>query len=141
MSVMEVIVLKQIKSRYLLVSLFVLGGIFCMSIEGKGKVNNVRVKESVNNIIQEKKHYIPNGTNGVWYEYYQTKDGRWSVNGKKYNFRLVLDGRMPNAAIDTEFVVLTNDRNLSFHDVNQSIVSSDSNDNLYPEIACVVEMR
>ena len=56
-----------------------------MSIEGKGKVNNVRVKESVNNIIQEKKHYIPNGTNGVCHEYYQIKDGRWSVNGFWFN--------------------------------------------------------
>jgi len=138
---MEVIVLKQIKSRYFLVGLLVLVGIFCMFIEGKGGFNNVRAKESAGNIGQEKKHYIPNGTNSVCHEYYQTKDGRWSVNGKKYNFRLVLDGRMPNAAIDTEFVVLTNNRNLSFQDVNQSIVSSNSSDDLYPEIACVVEMR
>lgn len=133
--------MEQNKTKRILFGILVLLGIFSIFMTGKSGFRNVSAKKSDNVITQEKEHYIPNGTNGVCYEYYKAKDGRWSVNGRKYNYRLVLNGRMPNAAVDTEFVILTNDKNISFQDVNQSIFSNDSNDDFSPEIACIVEMR
>ena len=32
----------------------------------------------------------------VCHEYYKTEDGRWSVNGRNYNFIVILEGRSPN---------------------------------------------
>ncbi len=91
--------------------------------------------------MQEKKYYPPSDTNGVCYEYFKTEDGRWSVNGRNYNYRLVLDGRPPNAAKDIEYVVLTNNKDITFEEVNWSIISSNSNDDLEPEAVCIVEIR
>lgn len=137
----KMIVLNKIKIKRILLGIFVLFAVFSIFISDKVRFRNASAKKSINAIAQEKEHYIPNGTNGVCYEYYKAKDGRWSVNGRKYNYRLILNGRMPNAAVDTEFVILTNDKNISFQDVNQSIFSNDSNDDFSPEIACIVEMR
>ena len=135
------IVLNKIKIKRILLGIFVLFAVFSIFISDKVRFRNASAKKSINAIAQEKEHYIPNGTNGVCYEYYKAKDGRWSVNGRKYNYRLILNGRMTNAAVDKEFVILTIDKNISFQDVNQSIFSNDSNDDFSPEIACIVEMR
>ena len=91
--------------------------------------------------MQEKKYYLPSDTNGVCYEYFKTEDGRWSVNGRNYNYRLALDGRPPNAAKDIKYVVLTNNKDITFEEVNWSIISSNSNDDLEPEAVCIVEIR
>lgn len=130
--------MKRIKTKYILACLLIVLGIFCVCITGR---NWFPAAAHTENTVQEKIHYVPNGTNGVCYEYYKTEDGKWNVNGKKYNYRVVLNGKSPNAAVGTQFVVLTNNKNISFQEVDWSIVSSNSNDDLDPEITCLVEIR
>lgn len=47
---------------------------------------------------------------------------------KEYRYRLTLTGRMPNAAQDSTFVVLTDRKDLTFEEVSKSLYSSNSND-------------
>ena len=137
--------MKQKNNGRILIGLVVFFGVLFACIAGKGWFSTQAAGHVGNtnnvNAIQERKHYLPNGTNGVCHEYFKTEDGRWSVNGKNYNFRVILEGRSPNAAKDTEYVVLTNDKDISFEEVNWSILSSNSNDTLEPETACIVEIR
>ena len=59
---------------------------------------------------------------------YIVKDGKYIANGKEYLYKKVLNGRETNAEKDTTFTVLTNNDNITFHDVSWSMLSSDSND-------------
>lgn len=131
--------------KYFLIGGAVLFVAFCACITGSDWIHAKAMEHANNanntNTVQERKHYLPNDTDGVCYEYFKTEDGRWSVNGKKYNFRVVLAGRSPNAVKDTEYVVLTNNKDISFEEVNWSILSSNSNDDLEHETVCIVEIR
>lgn len=77
---------------------------------------------------------------GVLYDYYQSYDGKWYAENKKYNYRMVLTGKLPNAECESKYVVLSNDKTISFEKVAWSIVSSNSSDWLDQEIALLVEM-
>jgi len=86
-------------------------------------------------------HYTPEEGNGVCYEYYQNEDGKWCLNGQEYAERKVLRGDMPEASGEFTYVVLTNDPEITFQEVSNSIASSNSNSQLDVARACIVEMR
>lgn len=88
-----------------------------------------------------KKYYMPEEDNGVCYEYYQNEYDKWCVNGHEYDERVVLIGTMPLASCETQYVVLTNDEKITFDEVMKSVVSSNSNDELDVERACIVEVK
>lgn len=46
--------------------------------------------------------------------YYEMSDGTWQFEDHTYKYRLVINGRMPNAATDTTFVYLSNLENITF---------------------------
>lgn len=46
--------------------------------------------------------------------YYEMSDGTWQAEGHSYKYRLVISGRMPNAAADSTFVYLSNVESLPF---------------------------
>ena len=46
--------------------------------------------------------------------YYEMSDGTWQKDGNTYKYRLVISGRMPNAAIDSTFVYLSNQKTITF---------------------------
>ncbi len=46
--------------------------------------------------------------------YYELSDGTWQAEGEVYQYRLEITGRMPNAAVDSTFVYLSNIENISF---------------------------
>lgn len=46
--------------------------------------------------------------------YFRNTDNTWQVGGLNYKYRLVLTGRMPNAARDTTFVYLSNLEHITF---------------------------
>lgn len=74
--------------------------------------------------------------------YYETDDGRWTCDGIVYEYRLVIKGRMPNAAVDTTFVYLSNVEEISFEQAYKAAgVSSDSGEYFSPEEAVLVEME
>lgn len=77
---------------------------------------------------------------GILYDYYQSYDGKWHAENKEYGYRIVLTGKTPNAAKESKFVVLSNDKNISFERVAWSMLSSNSSDWLDQKIALIVEM-
>ncbi|TGY43642.1 hypothetical protein E5347_02180 [Clostridium sartagoforme] len=50
--------------------------------------------------------------------------------GNIYKYKLTVTGTMPNAKAETTFVILSNEANLTFDDVANSFLSSNSNDHL-----------
>lgn len=81
--------------------------------------------------------------------YYKRSDGKWAkevlgneIGIKKtmvYQYRLVLHGRMPNAAMDSTFVILSNRKNITFEQAwKASGLSSNMNDYFSPEDAVIV---
>lgn len=98
-----------------------------------------------------KKHEIVDVAKETYFEqgYYRRSDGKWATevladeSGTKktmvYQYRLVLHGRMPNAAMDSTFVILSNRKNITFEQAwKASGLSSNSNDYFNPEDAVLV---
>lgn len=56
--------------------------------------------------------------------YSQTEDGLWESRGKTYKYCLVLTGHLPNAAMDSEYIVLSNEEDITFEEVAESLFSS-----------------
>lgn len=79
-------------------------------------------------------------TDGIVENYDEMRDGTWKADGITYKYRLKLKGTMPNAAGESCFVVLTNNKDISFDEVAKSIFSSDSNDWLDRSQTIIVEM-
>ena len=78
---------------------------------------------------------------GVIRTYYELKDGSWKCDDSTYQYRLELNGRMPNAAVESKYVVLTDNKNLSFEDVSKSLFSSLLEDHEIMEGSVIVEMN
>jgi len=71
---------------------------------------------------------VENRKSQLWYDLGGSKglDGKSQL--KEYKFRLILTGRTPNDAKDSTFVVLTNNRSLTFQEVVKSLFSSNTKD-------------
>lgn len=98
-----------------------------------------------------KKNEIADVAKETYFEqgYYKRSDGKWAtevvsdeIGTKKtmvYQYRLVLHGRMPNAAMDSNFVILSNRKNITFEQAwKASGLSSNSNDYFKQEDALSV---
>ena len=74
--------------------------------------------------------------------YYEMTDGTWMCNGHLYKYRLEINGRMPNAAVDSSFVYLSNLEEITFDQAYKAAgISSNSDDYFSPELAVLVEMN
>ena len=74
--------------------------------------------------------------------YYEMSDGTWKCGDHVYKYRLEISGRMPNAAVDSTFVYLSNLEEISFERAYMAAgVSSYSGDYFSPEEAVLVEMK
>ena len=60
----------------------------------------------------------------------ETSNNIVAPDGTEYKYRFELTGRLPNAAKDSSYIVLTNNPNLTFEEVTKSLFSSDSADAL-----------
>jgi hypothetical protein len=87
------------------------------------------------------KTYDQSENNGVMRTYYEMKDGTWKCDNIIYRYRLELSGRMPNAEKDSCFIVLTDDKNLSFETVSKSLYSSSMEDINTMKGSIIVEMN
>ena len=84
---------------------------------------------------------VKNTVEGNFRTYYEMSDGGWKCGGHSYRYRLEISGRMPNAAVDSTFVYLSNLEDISFEQAWKAAgLSSDSNDYFSPEEAVLVEM-
>ena len=69
-------------------------------------------------------------------------DGTWMCDGRLYKYRLEINGRMPNAAVDSSFVYLSNIEEITFDQTYKAAgISSNSEDYLPPEKAVLTEMN
>lgn len=59
---------------------------------------------------------------------YEEIDGQYVSNGKSYKYKLTLTGKDQTAVKESTFVVLTNDKNVTWKQVHWSLISSNSND-------------
>ena len=88
-----------------------------------------------------KKAAVKNTIEGNMKTYYEMTDGTWMCDDHSYKYRLEITGGMPNAAVDSSFVYLSNIDEISFDQGYMAAgVSSDSDDYYSPEEAVLVEM-
>ncbi|MBR0373961.1 MAG: immunogenic protein [Mogibacterium sp.] len=88
-----------------------------------------------------KKAAVKSTIDGNMKTYYEMTDGTWMCDDHLYKYRLEINGRMPNAAVDTSFVYLSNIEEISFDQAYKAAgVSSSSDDYFSPEEAVLVEM-
>ena len=89
-----------------------------------------------------KKASVKNTVNGNMKAYSEMDDGTWTCDGRTYQYRLEISGRMPNAAVDSSFVYLSNLKEISFDQAYKAAgISSDFEDYFPPEKAVLVEMN
>ena len=89
-----------------------------------------------------KKAAVKNTIEGNMKTYYEMTDGTWMCDDHLYKYRLEITGRMPNAAVDSSFVYLSNIEEITFDQAYMAAgVSSDSDDYFSPETAVLVEMN
>ena len=78
--------------------------------------------------------------NGNMKTYYKNTDGTWQVDGRNYQYRLVITGRMNNAAVDSTFVYLSNLESITFDQAWKAAgLSSNKDDYFDAEDAVLVE--
>ena len=74
--------------------------------------------------------------------YYKMDDGTWQVDGHTYQYRLEIKGRMSNAAVDSNFVFLSNIETITFEQAWKAAgFSSNTADYFAVEDAVLVEMK
>ena len=79
--------------------------------------------------------------NGSFRTYQEMSDGTWRCEGYTYAKKLVVTGRMPNAAVDSTFVYLTNLEDITFTQAYLAAgISSSTDDYFSPEDAVLVDM-
>ena len=62
---------------------------------------------------------------------YEGSEGHYVVDGDMvFRYKKVLTGRSPNAACDSKYIVLTNNKNITFEKVDKSFFSSSMDDML-----------
>ena len=84
---------------------------------------------------------VKNTVEGNMKIYREMADGTWMCDGRAYQYRLEIKGRMPNAAQDSSFVYLSNIGEISFEQAYMAAgLSSDLDDYFSPEEAVLVEM-
>ena len=72
--------------------------------------------------------------------YFRNTDNTWQTGGREYKYRLVLTGRIPNAAQDTTFVYLSNLEHITFEQAYKAAgFSSNCADWFLVEDAILVE--
>lgn len=72
--------------------------------------------------------------------YCELSDGTWQYDGYNYQYCLRISGRMPNAAMDSTFVYLSNLEEISFQRAWLAAgLSSNLNDYFSPEEAVLVD--
>ena len=78
--------------------------------------------------------------NGSLHTYTKNSDGTWQVNGLTYKYKLEISGRMPNAAVDSTFVYLSNLESISFEQAWKAAgLSSNTSDYFAVEDAILVD--
>ena len=85
---------------------------------------------------------VKDTVNGNMKTYYEMSDGSWMCGDHAYQYRLVITGRLNNAACDSEYVYPSNLPEITFEQAwKASGLSSSMEDYFSPEDAVLVEMH
>ncbi len=72
--------------------------------------------------------------------YYEMSDGTWECDGRTYQYRFEISGRMHDAAVDSTFVYLSNLETITFEKAYKAAgLSSDADDYFSVEDAVLVD--
>ena len=63
---------------------------------------------------EQSEELAANGDEIVLYPYYEMSDGTWQADGRIYQQRLVVTGRLRNANKDTTYIILSNVGDIPF---------------------------
>ena len=89
-----------------------------------------------------KKAAVKKTIEGNMKTYCEMTDGTWMCDDHLYKYRLEVNGRMPNAAVDSSFVYLSNLEEITFDQAYKAAgISSNLDDYFSPEEAVLVEMN
>ena len=81
------------------------------------------------------------GSQTAFHTFTENADGTFVAdNGKTYQYKLELVGRSPNAVCDSCYVVLSNNKNLTFERVNESIFTSNTERFLDSDEAIIISI-
>ena len=64
--------------------------------------------------LEQSDELLANGQEIVLYPYYEMSDGTWQADGRIYQQRLVVTGRLHNAVRDTTYIILSNVGDIPF---------------------------
>ena len=79
---------------------------------------------------------------GNFKTYYKMSDSTWRCDELPYRYRLEISGRLPNAAVDSTFIYLSNLEEMSFEQAWKAAgLSSYSGDYFSPKDAVLVEWQ
>ena len=84
---------------------------------------------------------VKNTIEGNMKTYYEMTDGTWRCDDHLYKYRLEINGRIPNAVVDSSFVYLSNIEEITFDQAYKAAgISRNSDEYFSPEEAVLVEM-
>ena len=90
----------------------------------------------------KKEVVVKNTIEGNRKTYSEMSDGSWTCGNYTYKNCLEISGRIPNAAVDTTFVYLSNLKEITFEQAwNASGLSSNMNDYFSLEDAVLVDVK
>ncbi|MBS5620673.1 MULTISPECIES: hypothetical protein [Eubacterium] len=124
------------KYKYLVIFI----ALVTFGLVGCGNTNTSDKGTEATTSRQEVESYAKNQTS-VLCDYYKDESGVWHAEGKQYTYRLILTGKSKNAAKKSKFVVLSNDKNITFQDVADSMLSNNSEDRFDENKTIIVEME
>ena len=88
-----------------------------------------------------KKAAVKNTIEGNMHTYYEMTDGTWMCDDHSYKYRLEITERMPNAAVDSSFVYLSNIEEITFDQAYMAAGIGSNSDDYFPQgKAVLVEM-
>lgn len=90
----------------------------------------------------EESVYVKEELHGNCETYYAMSDGTWKCGDFSYKYCLKISGRMPNAAVDSTFVYLSNREEITFEQAWKAAGLSSSMDDYFSlEEAALVDFR
>lgn len=91
--------------------------------------------------VEVSKTYEQSESDGIVTTYSKLSNGTWQCNDTTYQYRLELCGRMPNATVDSYYVVLTDDADLTFETVSSALYSSWYDQSQHTADYVIVELK
>lgn len=127
------------KKMVLCLVLFVLVVGMCGCSQSNETTIKNTFEETPLNLMEE---YIENSKEVITTTYYEMSDGTWKTDEHTYQYRLVITGRLNNAAKDITYIILSNIENISFEQAwKASGLSSNSDDYFRAEDAVFVATK